>query len=230
MTRLSKDSIDCIDRYGRAADYPSVGHICLLDNPLLKKPLDLGQIKPRLLGRWGTSAGLNFVYVHLNGLINEQDLNAVYICGPGHGGPAMVANTYLERTCSEQYPDVTQDESGMKKLSKQFSFPGGIPSRAAPERRDRSTRWELGYSLAHAFRAAFDNPNLLVACVVRDGEAETGPLATAWHSNRFRNPAHDTFQRAGAERDGSLSPPSGRHRSGPQAGSHRRPHPAGDPG
>lgn len=192
MASLSKESIESIHRYWRAANYLSVGQIYLLDNPLLKKPLELDHIKPRLLGHWGTTPGLNFIYVHLNRLIKEQDLDVIYVCGPGHGGPAMVANTYLEGTYSELYPDVTQDELGMEKLFKQFSFPGGIPSHAAPETPGSINEGgELGYSLSHAFGAAFDNPDLLVACVIGDGEAETGALATAWHSNKFLNPAHD---------------------------------------
>ncbi len=192
MTRLSKDAIEGLHRYWQAANYLSVGQIYLLDNPLLKKPLELEHIKPRLLGHWGTTPGLNFIYVHLNRLIREQDLDVIYVCGPGHGGPAMVANTYLEGTYSELYPDVTADESGMKKLFKQFSFPGGIPSHAAPETPGSINEGgELGYSLSHAFGAAFDNPDLLVACVVGDGEAETGALAAAWHSNKFLNPVHD---------------------------------------
>jgi xylulose-5-phosphate/fructose-6-phosphate phosphoketolase len=181
-----------MDRYWRAANYLSVGQIYLLDNPLLKKPLKLDHIKPRLLGHWGTTPGLNFIYVHLNRVIKAHDLNVIFICGPGHGGPAMVANTYLEGTYSELYPDVTQDEAGMRVLFRQFSFPGGIPSHAAPETPGSIHEGgELGYSLSHAFGAAFDNPDLIVACVIGDGEAETGPLSTAWHSNKFLNPVHD---------------------------------------
>ncbi len=192
MKQMSSDHIEKIHRYWRAANYLSVGQIYLLDNPLLKVPLTLEHIKPRLLGHWGTTPGLNFIYVHLNRLIREQDLDVIFICGPGHGGPAMVANTYLEGTYSELYPDISQDESGIKKLFKQFSFPGGVPSHAAPETPGSIHEGgELGYSLAHAFGAAFDNPDLLVACVIGDGEAETGPLATAWHSNKFLNPVHD---------------------------------------
>ncbi len=192
MAQMSSDHIKKIHRYWRAANYLSVGQIYLLDNPLLKVPLTLEHIKPRLLGHWGTTPGLNFIYVHLNRLIREQDLDVIFICGPGHGGPAMVANTYLEGTYSELYPDISQDESGIKKLFKQFSFPGGVPSHAAPETPGSIHEGgELGYSLAHAFGAAFDNPDLLVACVIGDGEAETGPLATAWHSNKFLNPVHD---------------------------------------
>ncbi len=192
MEQMSSDHIEKIHRYWRAANYLSVGQIYLLDNPLLKVPLTLEHIKPRLLGHWGTTPGLNFIYVHLNRLIREQDLNVIFICGPGHGGPAMVANTYLEGTYSELYPNISKDESGIRKLFKQFSFPGGIPSHAAPETPGSINEGgELGYSLAHAFGAAFDNPDLLVACVIGDGEAETGPLATAWHSNKFLNPVHD---------------------------------------
>jgi xylulose-5-phosphate/fructose-6-phosphate phosphoketolase len=181
-----------IDAYWRAANYLSVGQIYLFDNPLLKKPLTLAHIKPRLLGHWGTTPALNFIYVHLNRAIKEHDLNVIYIAGPGHGGPAMVANAYLEQTYSEVYPDISQDEEGMKRLFTQFSFPGGIPSHVAPETPGSIHEGgELGYSLSHAFGAAFDNPDLLVACVVGDGEAETGALATSWHSNKFLNPVRD---------------------------------------
>lgn len=189
---LNPELLRKLDAYWRAANYLSVGQIYLYDNPLLKKPLDLAHIKPRLLGHWGTTPGLNFIYVHLNRVINEHDLNVIYIAGPGHGGPGIVANTYLEGTYSEIYPDITQDEEGLRRLFKQFSFPGGIPSHVAPETPGSIHEGgELGYSLAHAFGAAFDNPDLLVACVVGDGEAETGPLATAWHSNKFLNPVRD---------------------------------------
>jgi xylulose-5-phosphate/fructose-6-phosphate phosphoketolase len=181
-----------MDAYWRAANYLSVGQIYLYDNPLLKKPLKLAHIKPRLLGHWGTTPGLNFIYVHLNRVIKEHDLNVIYITGPGHGGPGLVANAYLEGTYSEVYPNISQDEDGMRRLFKQFSFPGGIPSHVAPETPGSIHEGgELGYSLSHAFGAAFDNPDLLVACVVGDGEAETGPLATSWHSNKFLNPVHD---------------------------------------
>ncbi|MFN7955636.1 MAG: phosphoketolase family protein [bacterium] len=181
-----------IDAYWRAANYLSVGQIYLLDNPLLREPLRLEHVKPRLLGHWGTTPGLNFLYAHLNRVIRARDLDVVFIAGPGHGGPAAVANTYLEGTYSEVYPNVAQDVEGMKLLFKQFSFPGGIPSHVAPETPGSIHEGgELGYSLSHAFGAAFDNPNLLVACVIGDGEAETGPLATAWHSNKFLNPIHD---------------------------------------
>ena len=181
-----------MDAYWRAANYLSVGQIYLYDNPLLREPLRLEHVKPRLLGHWGTTPGQNFVYVHLNRVIKEYDLNMIYISGPGHGGPALVGNVYLEGTYSEIYPDVSEDVSGMQKLFKQFSFPGGIPSHVAPETPGSIHEGgELGYSLSHAFGAAFDNPDLIVACVVGDGEAETGPLATGWHSNKFLNPAHD---------------------------------------
>ena len=181
-----------MDAYWRAANYLSVGQIYLYDNPLLKKPLTLAHIKPRLLGHWGTTPGLNFIYVHLNRVINEQDLNIIYITGPGHGGPGLVANAYLEGTYSEVYNSIAQDEDGMQRLFKQFSFPGGIPSHVAPETPGSIHEGgELGYALSHAYGAAFDNPDLIVACVVGDGEAETGPLATSWHSNKFLNPVHD---------------------------------------
>jgi xylulose-5-phosphate/fructose-6-phosphate phosphoketolase len=181
-----------MDAYWRAANYLSVGQIYLYDNPLLREPLTLADIKPRLLGHWGTTPGLNFIYVHLNRVIKQYDLNVINITGPGHGGPGLVANAYLEGTYSEVYPSISQDEAGMKRLFKQFSFPGGIPSHVAPETPGSINEGgELGYSLSHAFGAAFDNPDLLVACVVGDGEAETGPLATSWHSNKFLNPVCD---------------------------------------
>jgi xylulose-5-phosphate/fructose-6-phosphate phosphoketolase len=189
---LSDKELELIDRYWRAGNYLSVGQIYLRDNPLLRGRLVLEHIKPRLLGHWGTTPGLNFIYAHLNRVIKKYDLDMMYICGPGHGGPGMVANTYLEGTYSELYPNVSQDEEGMKKLFIQFSFPGGIPSHAAPETPGSINEGgELGYSLSHAYGAAFDNPKLIVACVVGDGEAETGPLATAWHSNKFLNPMTD---------------------------------------
>ncbi|SFN26239.1 xylulose-5-phosphate/fructose-6-phosphate phosphoketolase [Nitrosospira briensis] len=189
---LSADELRGMNAYWRAANYLSVGQIYLLDNPLLKEPLTLAHIKPRLLGHWGTTPGLNFIYVHLNRIIKTFDLDMFYIAGPGHGGPAMVANTWLEGSYSEFYPHISRDAAGMKRLFKQFSFPGGIPSHAAPETPGSINEGgELGYSLSHAFGAAFDNPDLIVACVVGDGEAETGPLATAWHSNKFLNPVHD---------------------------------------
>jgi xylulose-5-phosphate/fructose-6-phosphate phosphoketolase len=189
---LPPDLLQKMDAYWRAANYLSVGQIYLLSNPLLREPLTLDHVKPRLLGHWGTTPGLNFIYVHLNRIIKQYDLNTIYIAGPGHGGPGLVANTYLEGTYSEYYSDVSQDVEGMQKLFKQFSFPYGIPSHVAPETPGSIHEGgELGYSVAHAFGAAFDNPDLLVACVVGDGEAETGPLATAWHSNKFLNPARD---------------------------------------
>ncbi len=191
-TVLTKELLDKIHAYWRAANYLSVGQIYLYDNPLLKEPLTLQHIKPRLLGHWGTTPGLNFIYAHLNRVIRERELDVIFTCGPGHGGPGMVANTYLEGTYSELFPDISRDAGGMKKLFKQFSFPGGIPSHAAPETPGSINEGgELGYSLSHAFGAAFDNPGLIVACVVGDGEAETGPLATAWHSNKFLNPITD---------------------------------------
>ncbi|MDP4193308.1 MAG: phosphoketolase family protein, partial [Bacteroidota bacterium] len=181
-----------MDAYWRAANYLSVGQIYLHDNPLLKEPLKLEHVKSRLLGHWGTTPGLNFIYVHLNRIIKEYDLNMIYVAGPGHGGPGLVANTYLEGTYSEVYPDITEDEDGLKRLFKQFSFPGGIPSHVAAETPGSINEGgELGYSLAHAYGAAFDNPDLIAACVVGDGEAETGALAASWHSNKFLNPAVD---------------------------------------
>jgi len=181
-----------MDLYWRAANYLSVGQIYLLANPLLREPLRVEHVKPRLLGHWGTTPGLNFVYVHANRAIVARDLDAVFVAGPGHGGPGVVANTYLEGTYSEVYPNISQDETGMQLLFRQFSFPGGIPSHVAPETPGSIHEGgELGYALSHAFGAAFDNPNLLVVCVVGDGEAETGPLATSWHSNKFLNPATD---------------------------------------
>src|SRR5437868_7138504 len=188
----SADLLARIDAYWRAANYLSVGQIYLLDNPLLREPLRVEHIKPRLLGHWGTTPGQNFVYVHLNRVIKEHDLDMIYIAGPGHGGPALVANTYLEGTYSELYPNVSQDEAGLKRLFKQFSFPGGIPSHVAPETPGSIHEGgELGYALSHAYGAAFDNPDLIVACVIGDGEAETGPLATGWHGNKFLNPVRD---------------------------------------
>ncbi|HZV01956.1 MAG TPA: phosphoketolase family protein [Planctomycetota bacterium] len=189
---LTQEELALIDAYWRAANYLSVGQIYLLDNPLLRKPLALEHVKPRLLGHWGTTPGQNFVYAHLNRVIREHDLDMIYISGPGHGGPALVANVYLEGTYTEVYPEITQDEPGLKKLFKQFSFPGGIPSHVAPETPGSIHEGgELGYSLSHAFGAVFDNPDLVVACVVGDGEAETGPLATGWHGNKFLDPVHD---------------------------------------
>ena len=192
MNSLAADELQKMNAYWRAANYLSVGQIYLLDNPLLKEPLKIEHVKPRLLGHWGTTPGLNFIYVHLNRVIKAYDLNMIYIAGPGHGGPAMVANTWLEGTYSEYYPNISQDALGMRRLFKQFSFPGGVPSHVAPETPGSIHEGgELGYAMSHAYGAAFDNPDLLVACVVGDGEAETGPMATAWHSNKFLNPARD---------------------------------------
>src|SRR6266498_2600096 len=189
---LAPEMLDRIDAYWRAANYLSVGQIYLYDNPLLKRPLALADVKHRLLGHWGTTPGQNFIYAHLNRVIKKYDLDMIYVSGPGHGGPAVVANTYLEGTYSEIYPDISQDEAGLRKLFAQFSFPGGIPSHASPECPGSIHEGgELGYSLSHSFGAVFDNPDLVVACVVGDGEAETGPLATAWHSNKFLNAATD---------------------------------------
>lgn len=189
---LSSDQLKKIDAYFRAANYLSVGQIYLLDNPLLKKPLKLEDIKPRLLGHWGTTPGLNFIYVHCNRLIKEHDLDMIYLAGPGHGGPGVVANVYLEGSYTEFYPNITEDEEGMQKLFKQFSFPGGIPSHVAPETPGSIHEGgELGYVVAHAYGAVFDNPNLIAACVIGDGEAETGPLAASWHSNKFLDPVVD---------------------------------------
>jgi xylulose-5-phosphate/fructose-6-phosphate phosphoketolase len=189
---LSPEELRKVHAYWRAANYLSVGQIYLFANPLLHEPLQLKHIKPRLLGHWGTTPGLNFIYVHLNRLIKKQDLDVIYVAGPGHGGPGLVANTYLEGTYSEVYPHIPQDEEGLQHLFKQFSFPGGIPSHVAPETPGSIHEGgELGYSVAHAYGAAFDNPDLLVCCVVGDGEAESGPLAASWHSNKFLNPARD---------------------------------------
>ncbi|EHK53221.1 phosphoketolase family protein, partial [Allomesorhizobium alhagi] len=192
VNHLSEQELHQIDAYWRAANYLTVGQIYLLDNPLLREPLRIEHVKPRLLGHWGTSPGLSFIYAHLNRIIRLREANIIYVCGPGHGGPAMVANTYLEGTYSELYPDVGLDEGGMRKLFRQFSFPGGIPSHAAPDVPGSIHEGgELGYALSHAFGAAFDNPDLIVACVIGDGEAETGPLAASWHSNKFLNPDRD---------------------------------------
>ncbi len=189
---LTEEELQKMNAYWRAANYLSVGQIYLLDNPLLREPLQLDDVKRRLLGHWGTTPGLNFIYVHLNRVIKLFGLDMIYITGPGHGAPGIVANTYLEGTYSELYPNVSQDVDGMRKLFKQFSFPGGIPSHAAPETPGSIHEGgELGYSISHAYGAALDNPDLLVACVVGDGEAETGPLAASWHSNEFLNPATD---------------------------------------
>ena len=189
---LSDDEVRRIDAYWRAANYLSVGQIYLLDNPLLREPLGPEHVKPRLLGHWGTTPGLNFIYAHMNRVIRRDDLEAIYIAGPGHGGPGLVANAYLEGTYTETYPSVTRDEAGLRRLFRQFSFPGGIPSHVAPETPGSIHEGgELGYALVHAYGAAFDNPDLIVCCVVGDGEAETGPLAASWHSNKFLNPATD---------------------------------------
>src|SRR5881296_2149759 len=189
---LSREELAKIDAYWRAANYLSVGQIYLYDNPLLKERLTTRHVKPRLLGHFGTTPGLNFVYAHLNRVIKERDLSVIYIAGPGHGGPGLVANVYLEGTYSEVYPNISQDAAGLQRLFTQFSFPGGIPSHVAPETPGSIHEGgELGYVLSHAFGAAFDNPDLMVAAVVGDGEAETGPLATSWHSNKFLDPVHD---------------------------------------
>jgi xylulose-5-phosphate/fructose-6-phosphate phosphoketolase len=189
---LSEEELRRMHAYWRAANYLSVGQIYLYANPLLQEPLKREHVKPRLLGHWGTTPGLNFIYVHFNRLIKKYDLNVIYVAGPGHGGPGLVANTYLEGTYSEVYPHISQTVDGIRRLFKQFSFPGGIPSHVAPETPGSIHEGgELGYSIAHAYGAAFDNPDLLVCCVVGDGEAETGPLATSWHSNKFLNPARD---------------------------------------
>lgn len=189
---LNPEELALIHAWWRAANYLSVGQIYLLDNPLLRRPLRPTDIKPRLLGHWGTTPGLNLIYAHLNRVIRKHNLSAIYVTGPGHGGPGIVANTYLEGTYSQIYPTVSQDEEGLRRLFRQFSFPGGIPSHVAPETPGSINEGgELGYSLMHAYGAAFDNPDLLVACVIGDGEAETGPLAASWHSNKFLDPTHD---------------------------------------
>jgi xylulose-5-phosphate/fructose-6-phosphate phosphoketolase len=187
-----EERLRAVDAWWRAANYLTLGQIYLLDNPLLRRPLRPSDIKPRLLGHWGTTPGLNFLYAHLNRAIQERDLDAIYVTGPGHGGPGMVANAYLDGTYSELYNDIDRSEDGLRSLFRQFSFPGGIPSHAAPETPGSINEGgELGYSLAHAYGAVLDDPDLLAACVVGDGEAETGPLATAWHSNKFVNPVQD---------------------------------------
>ncbi len=191
---VESQELQLMNSYWHAANYLSVGQIYLLDNPLLKEPLRIEHIKPRLLGHWGTTPGLNFIYVHMNRMIRKLDLNAGILCfrGPEHGGPGMVANTYLEGTYSEFYPNIPQNERGMKRLFQQFSFPGGIPSHAAPETPGSIHEGgELGYALVHAYGAVFDNPDLLACCVIGDGEAETGPLATSWHSNKFLDAGRD---------------------------------------
>ena len=188
----SAEEIDRIDRYWRAANYLSVGQIYLMDNPLLREPLEARHVKARLLGHWGTTPGVNFVYAHMNRVIRLWDLNAIFVCGPGHGGPGVVANAYLEGTYSELYPRISSNEDGMRRLFRQFSFPGGIPSHASPDTPGSINEGgELGYSLAHAYGAVFDNPDLIACCLVGDGEAETGALATSWHSNKFLDPVHD---------------------------------------
>src|ERR1700757_585524 len=189
---LSRAELDLIDAWWRAANYLSVGQIYLLDNPLLREPLAPEHVKPRLLGHFGTTPGLNFVYAHMNRAIKARSLNAIYVTGPGHGGPGLVASAYLDGTYSEVYPHIGRDEEGLRRLFRQFSFPGGIPSHVAPETPGSIHEGgELGYSLLHAYGAVLDNPDLLALCVVGDGEAETGPLATSWHSNKFLNPVRD---------------------------------------
>jgi xylulose-5-phosphate/fructose-6-phosphate phosphoketolase len=189
---LSAHELDCVDAYWRAANYLSAGQIYLLDNPLLREPLLPEHVKARLLGHWGTAPGLNLLYVHLSRIIARRGQDMIYVAGPGHGGPSLVANAWLEGTYSQVYPHVSRDGAGMARLFQQFSFPGGIPSHAAPETPGSINEGgELGYSLSHAYGAALDNPGLVVACVIGDGEAETGPLATSWHSNKFLDPAED---------------------------------------
>src|SRR3954466_2165392 len=189
---LAPDELRAIDRWWRAANYLSVGQIYLLANPLLREPLTRDHVKPRLLGHWGTTPGLNFLYAHINRIIRQRDVDAIFVTGPGHGGPGLVASTYLEGTYSEVYPHIGRDEDGLRKLFRQFSFPGGIPSHVAPETPGSIHEGgELGYALVHAYGAVFDNPELIAVCVVGDGEAETGPLATSWHSNKFLNPKRD---------------------------------------
>ena len=189
---LTPAELDVMQAWWRAANYLSVGQVYLLDNPLLREPLTMAHVKPRLLGHFGTVPGLNFIYLHLNRVIKAQGLNVLFIAGPGHGAPGVVANTYLEGTYSALYPDVAQDVEGMRRLFRQFSFPGGIPSHAAPQTPGSIHEGgELGYSLSHAYGAILDNPDLIAACVIGDGEAETGPLAASWHSNKFVNPATD---------------------------------------
>ena len=187
-----RDVFRSLDAYWRAANYLSVGQIYLRENPLLREPLQHRHLKSRLLGHWGTTPGLNFICAHLNRVIREHDLNMMCVFGPGHGGPAAIANAYLEGTYSEVFPDVSLDERGMRRLFEQFSFPGGVPSHVAPETPGSIHEGgELGYALSHAFGAAFDNPDLIVSCIIGDGEAETGALATSWHSNKFLNPVRD---------------------------------------
>ena len=189
---LSAVQLDRMNRWWNAANYLSIGQIYLPDNPLLREPLKREHVKPRLLGHWGTTPGLNFVYLHLNRIIRERDVSVIFLAGPGHGAPGVVASAWLEGTYSEIYPEVSQDEEGVRRLFRQFSFPGGIPSHAAPDTPGSIHEGgELGYSLSHAYGAVLDNPDLIAACVVGDGEAETGPLATSWHSNKFLDPATD---------------------------------------
>ena len=189
---ISKKELKDMNAYFRALNYISVGQLYLLDNPLLKEELKWSHVKKKIVGHWGTVPGQNFIYTHLNRIIKKNDLNMIYISGPGHGGNAVVSNVYLEGTYSNTYPEVSEDIEGLKKLFKQFSFPGGIASHAAPETPGSINEGgELGYSLSHAFGAVFDNPDLIAACVIGDGEAETGPLATSWHSNKFLNPKRD---------------------------------------
>ena len=191
-TEITDNEVELIDKYVRAANYLSACQLYLLDNPLLKRPLKIEDVKRKIVGHWGTVPGQNFIYAHLNRMITKYDLNMIYVSGPGHGGNAIVSNVYMEGTYSEVYKDITEDEEGLKKLFKQFSFPGGISSHVAPETPGSINEGgELGYSLAHSFGAVLDNPNLIVACVVGDGEAETGPLATSWQSNKFINPKTD---------------------------------------
>ena len=189
---LNPDVLRKMDAYWRAANYLSVGQIYLRRNPLLREPLSTEHIKPRLLGHWGTTPGLNFIYVHLNRVIRERDVSMLYVTGPGHGGPGLIANAYLEGTYSEVYPDISMSAEGMRRLFEQFSFPGGVPSHVAPQTPGSIHEGgELGYALSHAYGAVFDNPDLIACCVIGDGEAETGPLATSWHSNKFLNPVRD---------------------------------------
>ncbi len=189
---LAPDELERMQEWWRAANYLSVGQVYLLDNPMLREPLTMAHVKPRLLGHFGTTPGLNFIYLHLNRVIKARDLSILFIAGPGHGAPGVVASTYLEGTYSETYPEIARDEDGMRRLFRQFSFPGGIPSHAAPQTPGSIHEGgELGYSLSHAYGAVLDNPDLIAACVVGDGEAETGPLAASWHSNKFIDPARD---------------------------------------
>src|SRR5450432_4699216 len=192
MSEVSQELLQKMDSYWRAANYLTVGQIYLKDNPLLEEPLTLKHIKPRLLGHWGTTTGLNFIYVHLNRLIKNHNLNMIYVIGPGHGGPGLVAHSYLEGSYTERFPNIDRSRNGLHWLFRQFSWPYGIPSHVAPETPGSIHEGgELGYSLLHAYGAAFDNPDLLVTCIIGDGEAETGALATSWHSNKFLNPARD---------------------------------------